>query len=596
MTDAYLRYPHLHQDLITFVAEDDVWLAPVDGGRAWRVTADQVRAARPRFSPDGTMLAWTTWRDVDPEVWATPVDGGAGRRLTYWGDPMTTVLGWTPAGEVLAASATGAPQRRGAWAYVIPLDGIPARLPFGPAGDLAYGPDGAVLLGSVMFGEPAVWKRYRGGTAGKLWLDRDGSGEFVRILSEVDGNLASPMWWAGRIAFLSDHEGVGSLYSCAPDGSDLRRHSEGEFYARNASTDGQRVNYHGAGRLWLVDGPDAAPRPLDIRLAGPRSAREPYPLRVRNNLDDVAPDRTGRASAVGVRGTVHWLTHRDGPARALAVTPGVRARLPRVLGSDQVVWVTDADGEDAVEIVPAAGRELTAAPRRLGIGALGRVLELAASPDGKWVAVVSHDGRLLLVTAATGEVREVARAAEQDPADPVFSPDSAYLAWSHPGPSPLRHIRMADTADLSIVDLTALRFADYSPAFTLDGKHVAFLSARTFDPVYDAHVFDMSFAYAARPYLVPLAATTVSPFAPQPRGRAVGDEDEKSKKDSADGDDAPPRTVVDVEGIGDRVVPFPVPAASYSRLRAIKDGVLWVHEPLTGTLHFDNPLSDDDEC
>ena len=41
---------------------------------------------------------------------------------------------------------------------------------------------------------------------------------------------------------------------------------------------------------------------------------------------------SGTASAVEVRGTVHWLTHRDGPARALSVAPGVRARYPQVLG------------------------------------------------------------------------------------------------------------------------------------------------------------------------------------------------------------------------------------------------------------------------
>ena len=53
---------------------------------------------------------------------------------------------------------------------------------------------------------------------------------------------------------------------------------------------------------------------------------------------------------------MHWLTHRDGPARALSVVPGVRARLPRVLGeTGQVVWVTDAEGADALEIAPSHG-------------------------------------------------------------------------------------------------------------------------------------------------------------------------------------------------------------------------------------------------
>jgi tricorn protease len=605
VTAAYLRFPHLHDDLITFVAEDDVWLVPVAGGRAWRVTADQSGVANPRFSPDGTMLAWASWRDVDPEVHVAPVDGGSSRRLTYWGDIRTTVLGWTSGGAVLAATAAGQASLRRTWAHAVPLDGSPpTRLPYGPVGGLAFAPSGAVLLGSVTSREMAWWKRYRGGTAGKLWLDASGSGQFARILSEVDGNLAAPMWWAGRIAFLSDHEGVGNLYTCALDGTDLRRHTDQEFYARNASTDGRRVVYHSAGELWLVEDLDAQPRRLDIRLGGPRGLREPYPLRARESLDEVAPDRTGRASAVSIRGTVHWLTHRDGPARALAVRPGVRARLPRVLGADRVVWVTDAEGEDALEIAPADGVDAGTPPRRIGAGLLGRVLELAASPDGRRIAATTHDGRLLLADPESGEIREVVRAAEGDPQGLAFSPDSDWLVWSHPGPSPLRHIRMANTTDVSpdatsssqgivTVDVTPLRFVDSDPVFTADGKHVAFLSARNFDPVYDAHVFDLSFANGSRPYLVPLAATTPSPFAPELHGRAIGDTEE-SKKDGEDGD-GPPRTTVDVEGLAERVVPFPVPAARYARLHTVRTGVLWVREPITGVLGADLADPDDDE-
>jgi tricorn protease len=596
MTEAYLRFPHLHADLITFIAEDDVWLAPVEGGRAWRVTADQVGAERPRFSLDGSTLAWVSWRDVEPEVHVAPVDGGSGRRLTYWGDVRTTVLGWTPDGDVLAATATGQASIRRTWAYAVPPGGGPARrLPYGPVGDLAFGPDGAVLLGSVISREAAWWKRYRGGTAGKLWLDASGTGEFARILSEVDGNLDAPMWWRGRVAFLSDHEGVGSVYSCAPDGSDLRRHTETEFYARHASTDGERVLYQSAGALWLLTDLDAAPVRLDVRLSGPRGGRDPYPLRAEDGLGDVAPDRTGRASAVEVRGTVHWLTHRDGPARALAAEPGVRARLPRVLGTDRVVWVTDADGEDALEIAPIDGSAAGAQPRRIGGGQLGRVLELEASPDGRRLAVTTHDGRVLLVDPDGGGVRELVRAAERDPAGLAFSPDSAWLAWSHPGPDPLRHIRMANTSDMSIVDVTPLRFSDSDPVFTSDGGSLAFLSERSFDPVYDAHVFDLSFANGSRPYLVPLAAAMPSPFAPELHGRPAGDpEDGKSKRDGEDSED-PPRTNVDLDGLTDRVVAFPVPAARYANLRAIKDGVLWTRQPITGVLGDDLASPGDDE-
>ena len=100
---------------------------------------------------------------------------------------------------------------------------------------------------------------------------------------------------------------------------------------------------------------------------------------------------------------MHWLTHRDGPARAVSVVPGVRARFPQVLGTGgQVVWATDADGIDALEIGPGdpASPADPAAPRRIAVGQVGRVTALAAAPDGRAVAVAAQDGRLRWSTSS----------------------------------------------------------------------------------------------------------------------------------------------------------------------------------------------------
>jgi tricorn protease len=604
MATGYLRYPHVHGDLITFVAGDDVWLVGTDGGRAWRLSADDAQVSYPRFSRDGTLIAWTSWRDGNPEVYAASADGGDATRLTFWGDPQTRVTGWTAGGEVLAVTAAGQRATKYRRAFAVPGSGDapPRLLPFGPVNDLDITDAGTALLAASVAAEPAHWKRYRGGRAGKMWVAAAGEPRFTRILSGLNGQLASPMLIGGRLFFLSDHEGTGNIYSCALDGTDLARHTDHDgMYARNPASDGQRIVYHVAGDLWLLDGPDAAEaRKLDVTLGAPAAGRAPRLISAADHLSDLDCDRTGQASVIGVRGTVHWLTHKDGPARALHVDPDARARLPRVLGSTgKVVWVTDAAGPDALEIASVTGQAETV---RVAEGALGHVTSLAASPDGTAVAAAAHDGRLLLVDVANGQVTELAASDDGEIAGLAWSPDSAWLAWSQPGPRPLSRIRLARIAGpaggsggvvppgqhSTLIDVTDGRFADTDPVFSLDGLHLAFLSLRSFDPVYDAQSFDMSFPFGSRPYLVPLAAQTPSPFGPLADGRQPGGE-----SNSDHGEDAVV-TVVDADGISERVVPVPVIEARYSDLRAVKGGLAWRRAQVTGVLGEGGADLDDD--
>src|SRR6202034_458160 len=155
----------------------------------------------------------------------------------------------------------------------------------------------------------------------------------------------------------------------------------------------------------------------------------------------------------------------------------------------------------------------------------------------------------------------------------------AWLAWAQPGPQPLARIRLARVADGSIADVTDGRFFDSHPVFTTDGLYLAFMSRRTFDPIYDAHFFDLSFPLGDRPYLVPLAAHTLSPFGPQPGGRPVGG-GENSK------DPWPERTplTVDTDGISSRVVAVPVDEARYYSLAPVKGGLVWLRYPVAGLL------------
>lgn len=601
---AYLRFPHLHDDLLCFAAEDDLWVAPLvpEGhrpGRAWRVTVDRTRVGHPRFSPDGRHLAYTSWRSLDPEIHLAPVEGGPARRLTYWGSTDTRVCSWSPDGDILAVSSHGQPFSYFSWAYTVATDGSPGgRMPWGPVSDIAVadldGERRTLLLTGKPPHEAASWKRYRGGATGRIWLHGQ------QLQPDLDGQLDSPMFVDGRIAFLSDHEGIGNLYSCLPDGTDLRRHTDHDaFYARHASSDGRRVVYQCAGDLWIVDdlAADATPRKLDVLLGGPRAGRRAYQVPAANHVDALSVDDTGRASAVSVRGSLYWLTHRDGPARTITDTPGVRVRLPEMLGSGgQIAYVTDAEGEDAIEVAYLPRASGDREPRRLASGALGRVEEMVSDPDGERLAIASNDGRLLLIDAteeSTGEVTELIRSINGPVRDLAFSPDGAWLTWAHPGIGrSLRQIKMARISGpgaRTVVDVTNGRFEDENPVFTSDGRYLAFLSWRGFDPVYDVHTGDLSFPLGCRPYLVPLSSATPSPFALLPDGRpaAGGLDPTETETESGEG-----TTIVEVEGLPDRVTPFPVSASKYSALHPVSGGgLVWLRWPISGALGetFANP-------
>ena len=308
-SSSYFRFPHLHGDLVTFVAEDDVWIAPLGGGRAWRVSSLQLPARNPRFTPDGKRLVWTVVQGTAPEVVTADVDGGGYRQLSYFGHATTKVKGFTPDGDVLVTSAFRQADSRHTHAYSLPVTGGWAtELPLGPVESVAFGPvvgdERPVVLASVLSREPAWWKRYRGGAAGKLWIDADGNGEFERLAAELDGNLTDPMWVDGRIAFLSDHEGYGNLYSVLPNGSGLRRHTDHEdFYVRHAATDGRRVIFESAGELWMLPDLGSEAVKLEISLGSASQARRAAPLKPSRHLGDVVPDRTGGSSAVEAHGT-----------------------------------------------------------------------------------------------------------------------------------------------------------------------------------------------------------------------------------------------------------------------------------------------------
>ncbi len=567
---AYLRQPTLHGNSIVFVNDDDLWRASTQGGVAQRLTAGLSEPSTPCLSPDGRWLAYIGRDEQHPEVCLMPATGGPARRLTWLG-PDTLVRGWTAQGHILFVSTWGQPFFRNHQAFTLdPAGGMPQPLNLGQVNHLAFGPGGARVIGRNT-ADPARWKRYRGGTAGHLWIDADGSGQFRRM-SELQGNLSCPMWIGERVYFLSDAEGVGNLYSCLGDGSGLRRHTDhAEHYARHAQSDGRRIVYQCAAQLWLLDPARGEHHALDIDVPSPRTqaARRFVPAEAQVGAAQLHP--AGHSALFEVRGKPFTLPLWEGAVRQHGEADGVRYRHGQWLADGTtLLLVSDASGEERIELhVDGAVRALD--------WDIGRVDSLRAAPVGTRVALANHRNQLLIGDTAAGACVVVDHADAGRCEDLAWSADGSWLAYSFQATARQRAIKLCEVATQTCTLVTQPEFRDYSPAFDPQGRWLYFLSLRTYDPVYDSVQFEMSFPRAARPYLVALRAGGPAPFEPQPRSLKSDDKDTPAAKAEA----APLR--IDLPGIAQRIAAFPVVESRFGKLAGAAGGkVLWTVLPIEG--------------
>ena len=573
---AYLRHPSLQGDTVVFVCDDDLWQVGTAGGMARRLTAGLSEPSTPCLSPDGRWLAFVGRDEQHPEVYLMPAEGGDARRMT-WQGPDVLVRGWTPQGHILFVTTHGQPFFRNYRAFTLdPAGGAPQMLAWGQVNHLAFGPDGACVIGRNT-ADPARWKRYRGGTAGHLWVDVDGTRQFRRM-SGLQGNLSSPMWVGERIHFLSDAEGVGNLYSCLADGSDLRRHTHHEdFYARHAQTDGRRIVYQCGAELWLFDPATDRSARVDVHVASHRTQAARRFVPAADHLGEVHLHPTGHSVALDARGKLFSFALWEGAVRQHGTADGVRYRHGQWLDDGAtMVAISDASGEERVEVFE------NGVQRGLDWD-VGRVHAMLAAPRGRRVAIANHRNEVWIGDLSDASLTLVERSDAGRSEDLAWSPDGAWLAYSFWASARHTAIKLHDLATRTGSLVTAPEFRDYCPAFDPQGRYLYFLSYRTFDPVYDSVQFELSFPRAARPYLVALQAGGPPPFDPPPKGLKADGPEAAAPKPEAESDAEPPPLKIDLDGIARRVAPFPVPEARFGKLAGAAGGkVVWTVLPIAG--------------
>jgi len=574
----FYRFPALHGDTVVFAAEGDLWKVAVSGGEARRLTTHPGEETDPEVSPDGRTLAFTARYEGPAEVYTMPLGGGVPTRRTWEAEP-SVVTTWTPDGKLVYTTThySGIPKPR-----LVTLDlasGTAAQVPLAEATEGVYDDAGRVLY----FVRPAfhnnVTRRYTGGTARDVWVF-DGRGEARELTGDYRGESHSPMWWNGRVYFVTDRDGTMNIWSMDAEGGDVRQHTRHSGWdVRGTSLHAGRIAYQLGADLHLYDIASDNDRIIPITL--PSDFDQMRERWVQNPMEYVT------SAHLHPRGDAVVLTARG----RVFVAPAGQGRLVRAVRKDSVrfrdvvfmpdgkslLGLSDETRELEFVTIPANG---VGPDRRITND--GTILRFTGypSPDGKWVAYTDNNSDLWLLEVATARQRKVSQTRE-GVGDLSWSPDSRWLAYLEAAPNAFAQLWLYGIEDERHVAVTSDRVNSVSPAWDPKGDFLYFLSDRNLrslvgapwgsrqpEPFFDR---DMEvYAVALRPGLrLPFRAD-------DELGGGVGGVGEKTGTTGATGTTGGRPIALELEGLARRLERVPVPAGNYGTLTVNGDALFLV--------------------
>lgn len=569
----YYRFPAIHGDTVIFTAEGDLWTVSAEGGLARRLTSDAGMEDNASISPDGKIVAFSAQYEGPTDAYIMPVEGGVPKRLTW--DDGVAVTGWTPDGRVLVRTSrySTLPDSE---LETVDMHGNRELLPLAQAAEGSYAPDGRTLFFTRFPHQGSFTKRYKGGTAQNIWRYMPGA-EAVELTGDYTGTSRGPMYWNGRVYFLSDRDGIMNVFSMDANGHDVKQETHQKVLdVQSASLSDGRIVYQCGADLWLLDlktGKDAIiPITLvsDFDQLGNHWVKKPLEYLTDARL---APD--GSAVVFTARGEVFTMpadAAAGGRIVKVAGDSSVRFRGARYLPDGKNILVLSTKtGETEFWKYPANG---LGAPEQWTEGASVLRLEGDPSPDGRWIANYDKNDQLWLLDTQTKQNKLIASSTEGGFSDLAWSPDSQWLAYVESAANQFSQIKLLRPSTGEIRTITSDYYDSMSPAWSADGKWIYFLSDRmlktTVSSPWGPRQPDPNFDRAIKIYQLALIPGVRSPF--EPPDELHPEETAKSNSEKT----AAVTVNIDFDGLPDRLSEVPAPSGNYESLQAGEKQMCWL--------------------
>ncbi len=588
-TEGYYRFPTIHESTVVFAAEGDLWTVSTRGGVARRLTTHPGEETHPIISPDGHTLAFTARYEGPAEIYTMPLTGGLPNRRTYEAESSIATT-WTPGGKLIYTTShySTLPDLQ-----LVSIDlesGKHERIPLSQASEGAYDGHGR----TIFFVRPAfhwnVTKRYRGGTARKIWKFVEDAPEAEVLTADYAGESHTPMWWEGRVYFITDRDGTMNIWSMDENGGDLKQHTyQSGWDVRDASLQDGRIVYQVGADLWLYDIAGGQHGKIPVTLASDfDQLREKWVKKPMKYLTSVHIHPKGESVVLVARGRVFVAPAKQGRRLRASRKTGVRYRDATFMpDGENLLVLSDETGELEFVKIPANGvGEHEALTRD------GKILRFQGhpSPDGKWIAYTDNNNDLWLLNVESKD-QKVISTNRQGVRGIAWSPDSRWVSFSQAASNSYFQVFLYGVRKKTLTPLTSDRVNSLSSVWSPDGKWVYFLSDRNLKSLvgqpWGPRQPEPFFDKPMKIYQVALKRGLRSPFRPADEFHAEAEEEEGEEKKEKKSPDVEPIDI-ELEGIQDRVREVPVKPGDYSVLSVNKKALFWAkREPgLDGKTHL----------
>lgn len=583
-----LRFPDVSADKIVFVYAGDIWMVPKKGGVAARLSSPNGGELFPKFSPDGTEIAFSGNYDGNTDVYTMPSEGGVPNRLTHHPDD-DLVADWYPDGKsILFRSNMMSPtQRYNRLFRVSEKGGMPEVLPL-PYGELgSFSPDGKKLAFEYVAPMRGVWKRYKGGMASDIWVYDFASGSLDK-LTDFPGTDTTPMWHGNNIYFLSDRgeEKKLNLWVFETDTKKTRQVTNfTEFDVKWPSLGPEDIVFENGGRLYLLSLSDESMSEVSVRVPYDLPEIRPRLKDLSDNISDISISPTGKRALFEARGEVLTVPAGEGSVRDLTNTSGIAERFPAWSPDGKyIAYLSDRTGEYELYIRQSDGEG-----QEERITKDGKVYRYKPewSPDSRKLAFTDKTGRLYIVDTGEKLPKEVDKDDFENIGSYSWSPDSRWLAYAKNTPNDLKSVFIYDTKNGTTRRVTSNFYNNSGPVFDPEGKYLYFYSDRSFTPVYGDMDDTWIYPNSTQIYALTLKKDTVSPLAPRNEDEYVSGNAAKPAKQENAGNDG--GVVIDFDGIEVRAVKIPVNAGNFGPLNAANGKIVYLRFPPAGSNPQDPP-------